>query len=99
MIPQTGNTGSSGRARGGGEDLDDKPVTRIGLQASDIPVMPNNEILIVVQTEVVYEPYFNVGLDAFMFKNTSYTRPRFAPDNICYSHSGSEGGRICPLDS
>ncbi len=87
------------RARGGGQDYNSKPISNIGLNTADIPIMPNNEILIVVQTEVVYEPTFNVGLDVFAFTNVSYTRPRFAPDNICYSHSGSEGGRICPLDS
>ena len=49
-----------------------------------LPVMPDGEIVIVVQTRMVYEPSFSVGLDAFTFDNFIVTRPRFAPQ-ICYN--------------
>jgi len=64
-----------------------------------LPVMPDGETVIVVQTWVVHEPVFSVGLDAFEFEDFVVTRPRFAPNGICYSHNGSIAGRICPVDS
>lgn len=87
------------RAKGGGDSYDDSAIDMIGLNRSEIPIMPNNEILIVVQTETIYEPNFSIGLEAFRFKNTSYTRHRFSPNNLCYSHNNTFGGRVCPRDS
>jgi len=87
------------RAKGGGADFTDAAISSIGLNKNEIPIMPNNEILIVVQTEVAYEPDFSVGLEGFTFTNTTYTRPRFNPDNLCYSHNNTHSGRVCPGDS
>lgn len=86
------------RTKGGGSSYDDEPISRIGLSKSEIPVIPNNEILIVVQTSVDYEPNFSIGLDGFTFENTTYTRPRFVPTNVCYSHNDTDT-RICPIGS
>lgn len=86
------------RVKGGGSSHDDSPITAIGLSADDIPIMPNDEILIVVQTQVEYEPQFSIGLGRFTFANTTYTRSRATPDNVCYNHvATNEGGRICPI--
>lgn len=89
------------RAKGGGADYDDAPSTMIGLTTAEIPIMPNGEALIVVQTAVDYEPKFGIGLGNFTFRNTTYTRPRWAPNGICYSANGSNEseGAICPDSS
>lgn len=87
------------RVEGGGSDYVNTSIDNINLTTADIPVMPNNEILIVVQTTVDYEPNFSIGLEGFRFVNTSYTRPRFVPDNVCFSPSGNDWDRVCPGDS
>lgn len=87
------------RDRGGvGTYGDDQWITEAALK-SQLPVMPDGETVIVVQTWVTHEPVFSVGLDAFTFEDTVITRPRFAPNGICYSHNGTDSGRICPADS
>lgn len=86
------------RVRGGSGDYDDKSLSHIGLSSDDIPEMPDNDTLIVVQTGVEYEPNFSIGLGRFTFENTTFTRPRWAP-NLCYSHNGTAAGAICPLNS
>jgi Flp pilus assembly protein TadG len=65
----------------------------------EVPVMPDGETLILVQTWVNYEPNFSIGLEGFSFENTVFTRPRSAPNGICYSHNDTFDDRICPLDS
>lgn len=79
-------------------DFDDQPLSSIGLTANDVPVMPDNDTLIVVQTGVEYEPNFSIGLGKFTFENTTFTRPRWAP-NLCYSHTGEDDEAVCPLNS
>lgn len=63
-----------------------------------IPVMPDGETLIVVQTAVNYTPQFSIGLESFNFENMIFTRPRFSPQ-LCYSYDGSFADRECPQDS
>lgn len=88
------------RAMGGGVDYENVPSDIIGLTPTEIPIIPNNEVLIVVQTSVDYEPDFSVGLTAFTFENTTYTRPRGAPQGICFGDSADAFvGRLCPGDS
>ncbi|MBU2993934.1 hypothetical protein Q4555_11120 [Octadecabacter sp. 1_MG-2023] len=87
------------RAKGGGDDYNDTSIATIGLVKTDIPIMPNNEILIVVQTSVDFAPYYAIGLEGFTFENTTYTRHRWSPNNLCYSVNGTDSGRICPGDS
>lgn len=86
------------RIKGGSGNFSNKPLSNIGLTAADIPEMPDDDTLIVVQTAVDYEPNFSIGLGAFTFENTTYTRPRWAP-NLCYSHNDTTSGAICPLNS
>ncbi|WP_281983325.1 TadE/TadG family type IV pilus assembly protein [Thalassorhabdomicrobium marinisediminis] len=83
------------RAKGGGDNYDHVPITTIGLNASEIPLMPNNEVLIVVQTEVIYEPNFSIGFGAFAFVNTTYTRHRWSPNNVCYRNTETSGTMYC----
>lgn len=65
---------------------------------NEIPVMPDGETLILVQTWVDYEPNFSVGIGAFTFENTVFTRPRVAANGICYDHSNQQNGtELCPV--
>ncbi|MFL4470200.1 TadE/TadG family type IV pilus assembly protein [Tateyamaria armeniaca] len=45
----------------------------------DLPVMPDNETVIVVETFVKYDPPFNTGLQTREIHNFVFTRPRYAP--------------------
>ena len=44
-----------------------------------LPVMSDNERLIVVETAAKYTPPFNIGLGDFTIENRVFTRPRYAP--------------------
>ena len=43
-----------------------------------LPVMPDNERVILVETNNIFVPVFNVGLDDIDLENFVFTRPRFA---------------------
>lgn len=45
----------------------------------DLPVMPDNETVVVVETFVKYDPPFNTGLTNREIHNFVFTRPRYAP--------------------
>lgn len=45
----------------------------------DLPVMPHNERVMVVETFVKYETPFNTGLSDHEIHNFVFTRPRYAP--------------------
>lgn len=45
----------------------------------DLPVMPDNETVVVVETFVKYDPPFNTGLQNREIHNFVFTRPRYAP--------------------
>ena len=83
------------RNKGAMGNLNDGNISNIEDQ---LPVMPDGEIVIVVQTEVVYEPIFSIGLEAFVFENLIVTRPRFA-SQLCYSQHGTDAGRICEREA
>lgn len=70
--------------------------TKLDLLRDRLPVMPDNEVVILVQTWVAYEPAFSVGLEAFNFENFVVTRPRFAPQ-LCYNslETGDLDTAIC----
>lgn len=87
------------RAKGGGEDFNDTALSTIGISADDIPPMPPGEVLIFVQTSVDYAPDFSIGLESFKFENAVFTRPRFSPNQVCFSHNGTFPGRVCPTGS
>lgn len=82
------------RAKGGGLAYDDTTIEMVGLTAAEIPVIPDGEYLIVVQTEVDYEPNYSIGFGAFTFENVSFTRPRWAPQ-FCYNHNDRDYGSVC----
>ena len=87
------------RGRGGAGALLNSGLTAM-VNNDEVPVMPDGESLILVQTWVDYEPNFSIGLGGFTFENTIFTRPRFAPNGICYDHNGTEDGHeICPNSS
>jgi len=50
--------------------------------AADLPVMPDNERVILIETEASYEPVFDIGLGARPLENFVFTRPRFAPQVV-----------------
>ena len=56
-----------------------------------LPVMPNNEVIIVLQNWLSYEPMFSVGLSAFEFENLIVTRPRLNSAQLCWN-SQENGG-------
>ncbi len=86
------------RNKGGMGDLSQSGLDAL-VDDNHIPVMPHGEIVLVVETKVDYKPSFSVGLADFTFEHIVTTRPRFAPDQICYSHNGTISGRICPIGS
>jgi hypothetical protein len=51
----------------------------IHLMTDRLPVVWNNERLIIVETWSDYKPPFNVGIDQQDLYNFVFTRPRFAP--------------------
>lgn len=62
--------------RGSGIALTDASVTDL---ADQLPVMPDNERVILVETSNIFEPVFNVGLGDIDLENFVFSRPRFAP--------------------
>ncbi|SMX33233.1 TadE/TadG family type IV pilus assembly protein [Octadecabacter ascidiaceicola] len=85
------------RQKGGAGTLNNNGLAQMDGR-DEIPVMPHRETLILVQTWVDYEPNFSIGLGAFTFENAIFTRPRFAPNGICYDHNGNaNGSEICPV--
>lgn len=85
------------RAKNDGGNFARKPLSQIGLTANDIPVMPDGEILIIVQTGVDYVPDFPVGEGILAFENMTFTRPRWSPRNLCFSPDGTADRAICPI--
>ncbi|MDF3413137.1 hypothetical protein HKX54_01605 [Sulfitobacter sp. M57] len=51
--------------------------------ANRLPVMPDNERIVLVETWSNYEPPFRTGLERREIKNFVFTRPRFAP-RVCW---------------
>lgn len=58
---------------------------RLETMRDRLPVMPHNEILILYENWIAYEPIFSIGLDAFTFQNLVFTRPRFTPEQLCWN--------------
>lgn len=57
-----------------------------------LPLLPDNEIVIVVETDNTYVPLFNVGMDNKQLKSFVFTKPRWV-DQLCYLPGG---GTQCP---
>ena len=73
-------------------------LTNGGLQqlvnANQIPVLPEDQGVFLVQTSVAWEPIFSIGRNWSMdFQNLVVTAPRFSPATR-YSHNGTAGGEI-----
>ncbi len=68
----------------------------IGLQSQDIanwtnrlPVMPQDDQIIIVETSSAFTPVFNIGLSNQTINNFVFTRPRYAKQ-VCF-------GQVCDL--
>lgn len=57
--------------------------TEVKNLASSLPVVPDGERVIVVETFEQYDPPFNMGLSDHEIHNFVFTRPRYAP-RVCY---------------
>lgn len=51
--------------------------------ADKLPVMPDNERVILIETESSYVPIFDIGMGEQNLDNFVFTRPRFV-NNICW---------------
>ncbi len=82
------------RTRGGGLQMTDAVLANMRTR---LPVMPNGEIAILVETWVGYHPNYSVGLQDFTFDDFVVTRPRFSGGQICTnsSNSGALATRTC----
>lgn len=63
-------------ARGGIEALSNSDLVDL---ADKLPVMPDAERVILVETTNTFVPLFNVGMENKSLDNFVFTRPRFAP--------------------
>lgn len=82
------------KARGGAQNLNE---ARLDLIEDQIPILPDEERIVIVQSWVIYEPSFSVGLDAFSFDNLIVTAPRYTP-SICWNpvnDSTSQSSSTC----
>jgi len=66
--------------RGYGSALNDGDMTNM---QSKLPVMPDNERVILIETSNTFVPLFNVGMDNVELDNFVFTRPRFV-DQVCW---------------
>lgn len=64
------------RRRGWVSALDNTAVAAL---KDDLPIMPHNERVMVVETFARYEAPFNTGLSDHEIHNFVFTRPRYAP--------------------
>lgn len=63
------------QGRGGIDALTNEQLTSL---ADRLPVMPDQESVVLVETASEFSPLFNVGLDDITMDNFVFTRPRFA---------------------
>ncbi len=74
------------RVRGGGVQMTDALLATLRNQ---LPVMPNSETAILVETWVGYHPTYSVGLQDFVFNDLVVTRPRLSGGQTCTNSSNS----------
>ena len=55
----------------------------MGDLAERLPVMPDGERVILVETSNEWVPAFNVGFETTLLDNFNFTSPRFAPQ-LCW---------------
>lgn len=75
------------RTRGGGLPMTDPVLATL---RENLPIMPDAEIAILVETWVGYSPTYSVGLEDFTFTDLVVTRPRVA-GQLCTNSSNSGG--------
>ena len=75
------------RTRGGGLQMTDPDLATL---RENLPLMPDAEIAIMVETWVGYSPTYSVGLEDFTFTDLVVTRPRFA-GQLCTNSSNTGG--------
>jgi len=63
----------------GPNGMTDLTQADINADSSWIPLMGNNDNVVVTETAVLYQPIFRVGIDDKVYRNTIVTRPRFHP--------------------
>jgi len=62
-----------------GSNLDKMTQADLDADSSWIPIMGDDETVVVTESYVLYQPLFNVGWEGpSVFKNIMVTRPRFA---------------------
>ena len=64
----------------------------IGGLEDKLPLLPDNEIVILVETDNTFVPLFNVGMTNKQLINFVFTKPRWV-DQLCYIPGG---GLQCP---
>lgn len=67
------------KRRGFSEERDDDSINGI---THSLPVMPDNERVILIETKNTFVSLFNVGMDDKTLRNNIFTRPRFAPQVV-----------------
>jgi len=63
----------------GPNGMTDLTQADINADSSWIPLMGDNDNVVVTETAVLYQPIFRVGIDDKIYRNTIVTRPRFHP--------------------
>jgi Flp pilus assembly protein TadG len=61
----------------GPNGMTDLTQADIDADSSWIPLMGDNDNVVVTETAVLYQPIFRVGIDDKIYRNTIVTRPRF----------------------
>ena len=75
------------KSRSYGDPLDDTAVSQM---KDKLPVMPDNDRLILVETRNIFVPLFNVGMENKKLENFVFSRPRFAPQLVFDNHPPSK---------
>lgn len=71
--------------------IDELSNATIGNIEDKLPVMPDNERVILVETNNVFVPLFNVGLDDINLANFVFTRPRFV-SQVLWEQTDTDDG-------
>lgn len=75
------------QVRGGGAALTNAAL--IGLRPK-LPIMVDEEVVVLTETWADYVPVFDAGIDPFTFTDLVVTRPRFA-SQLCWNSSNTGG--------
>ena len=65
------------QARGAG--LSALSTADLQVMAGNLPVLPDQERVVLIETWGTFEPLFNIGMDDVVMRSFVYTRLRFAP--------------------